>query len=160
MTNANNLTKAIITYIRARGGHANRINNIARQVEGRFVKSTTEKGIPDIIACIRGAYVGIEVKIGKDRQSPEQREQEDRIGNAGGHYHIARTFDQIQPLIDRLFDPRIIAALIIAFTMTGCATAYCNCSNPKPRTSSVKKHKSPKVKPGELQLAEPKLKNQ
>lgn len=102
MTPANSLTAAIIRYITLTGGYAVRINNIARQVEGRFVKSTTAAGVPDVIACIRGRFVGIEVKIGRDRQSLAQKSQEEKINQADGVYLIAKTFEQIQKEIDTL----------------------------------------------------------
>ena len=51
------------------------------------------KGVPDIIGIIDGRFIGIEVKIGADRQSADQKEIEKEIGEAGGVYFIAKSYD-------------------------------------------------------------------
>jgi Holliday junction resolvase len=93
MTPANALTKSIITFLRLNNHYAERINNIARQVKGVFVKSQTSAGVPDIIACVNSKFVSVEVKIGKDKQSPAQKLQEEKIKKAGGQYYIAKDFN-------------------------------------------------------------------
>ena len=40
-----------------------------------------------------GRFIGIEVKIGKDRQSADQKEIEREINDAGGVYFIAKSYD-------------------------------------------------------------------
>lgn len=107
---ANGLTKCIIHYIQLNGGQAERINVISRQVKGKFIKSTMTNGTADISATVPHFYevldpegysyiefiglsVKIEVKIGKDRQSDEQKDYEEAINNANGIYYIAKDFD-------------------------------------------------------------------
>ena len=54
---------------------------------GVFVFKTiqcNERGIPDIIVCYKGMFIAIEIKDGKDRLSPIQKEQLKRIEAAGG----------------------------------------------------------------------------
>jgi Holliday junction resolvase len=58
-----------------------------------FRKGVQRKGIPDIIGIINGRFIGIEVKIGKDRQSADQKEIEKEINNVGGVYFIAKSYD-------------------------------------------------------------------
>jgi hypothetical protein len=94
-TSANEVTKSICAFIEALGGRADRIN-----VQGqwnvkldRFTKSHTRKGVADIICCIRGRYVAIEVKFGKDRQSEHQKIYEQAVVDASGYYVIAKDFD-------------------------------------------------------------------
>lgn len=89
---ANGLTKCIIDFIQYNGGQAERISVVSRKVAGKFVKSTMTKGTADISATIKGLSVKIEVKIGKDRQSEEQKRYEQDIINAGGYYFIAKDF--------------------------------------------------------------------
>lgn len=95
-TTANELTKTIIFDMYwVRGGVAYRINNGAVYDQKRKVyrKGVQRRGIPDIIGIIDGRFFGIEVKIGKDRQSEHQKEIEEEINNAGGVYFIAKSYD-------------------------------------------------------------------
>ena len=95
-TTANELTKTIIwDMYHVRGGVAYRINNGAVYDVKRktFRKGVQRKGIPDIIGIIDGRFYGIEVKIGKDRQSADQKEIEREIQAAGGVYFIAKSYD-------------------------------------------------------------------
>lgn len=95
-TTANDLTKTIIwDMYHVRGGAAYRINNGAVYDKKRNVyrKGVQRKGIPDIIGIIDGKFYGIEVKIGKDRQSADQKEIEKEINDSGGVYFIAKSYD-------------------------------------------------------------------
>jgi hypothetical protein len=56
-------------------------------------KSTATKGSADISATIQGRSVKIEVKIGKDRQSEDQKVYQANIEKSGGQYWIAKNFD-------------------------------------------------------------------
>jgi hypothetical protein len=92
---ANGLTKAIIDYIELRGGWATRISVEGRYIEalGKRIASSVKKGTADIHACYKGKHLSIEVKIGADRQSDDQKQVQADITAAGGHYFIARSFD-------------------------------------------------------------------
>ena len=61
-----------------REGVAYRINNGAvYDAKKRVYRAGVQrKGVPDIIGIIDGRFIGIEVKIGKDRQSADQKEIE------------------------------------------------------------------------------------
>lgn len=95
---ANALTDAVITYIKLKGGIAYRINNMGIFDEklGRFRFSGTKKGIPDIIGIHKGRFIGVEIKIGTDRQSDDQKLREQEIIKAGGYYYIAKEFDSFK----------------------------------------------------------------
>jgi hypothetical protein len=56
-------------------------------------KSTATKGSADISATILGRSVKIEVKIGRDRQSDDQKIYQEAIERSGGHYWIVKNFD-------------------------------------------------------------------
>jgi len=90
---ANKLTVSIIRFLQTNGCQAERVNNIARKVGGRFVKSNMTRGTADIHAIVKGIALKIEVKIGKDRQSEAQKLYQEAIENAGGIYYIAKDFD-------------------------------------------------------------------
>lgn len=95
-TTANELTKTIIfDMYHVREGVAYRINNGAVYDIKRktYRKGVQRKGVPDIIGIINGRFYGIEVKIGRDRQSADQKEIEREIIDAGGVYFIAKSYD-------------------------------------------------------------------
>jgi hypothetical protein len=95
-TTANELTKTIIwDMYHVRGGVAYRINNGAVYDVKKKVyrKGVQRKGVPDIIGIIDGRFFGVEVKIGADRQSADQKEIEREINDAGGVYFVAKSYD-------------------------------------------------------------------
>lgn len=95
---ANALTDAVITYMKLKGGIGYRINNMGVYDAslGKFRTSGTKKGIPDIIGIYKGRFIGVEIKIGKDRQSDDQKLREQEINKAGGYYYIAKEFDSFK----------------------------------------------------------------
>jgi len=117
---ANGLTQCIATYIRLRGGQCERINVYGRPVDNRKIvtdvlgrtkqigsikwgKSTSTVGTADISATVAGRSVKIEVKIGRDRQSEDQKEYQKQIEAAGGVYMIAKDFTTWKEQFDKLF---------------------------------------------------------
>ena len=106
---ANGLTRAIIDFVKLRGGQAERISTTGRPIDRRqtytdvvgmrrtigsieWIKGTSTKGSADISATIAGRSVKIEVKILADRQSEAQKQYQADIENAGGLYYIAKDF--------------------------------------------------------------------
>ena len=106
---ANGLTRMIIKFLQLSGWQAERISVTGRLVDNRkvvtnvlgqrqqigsayYIPGTMTKGSADISATINGQSVKIEVKIGKDRQSKDQKAYQQEIEKAGGIYVIARTF--------------------------------------------------------------------
>ncbi len=100
---ANELTKAVIKFIRLSGGQAERVSVTGRiinkrktyvDVLGHRKQKSSIKYIPSAMtkgsATILGKSIKIEIKWGNDRQSPTQAE----IEKAGGIYFIIHTFDQ------------------------------------------------------------------
>lgn len=64
-------------------------------------------GIPDIIACYRGYFVGIEVKVGKNQPSEIQKVKIKNIIKAGGFAKVVWTLDEVESLlndIDKFID--------------------------------------------------------
>lgn len=104
---ANGLTKCIIDYIIFKGGFAERISNTGRYVQGetytdvldrtrvlpgKYIKGSGTNGTADISAIFKGINLRIEVKIGKDRQSEDQKKYQESIERSGGIYMIAKDF--------------------------------------------------------------------
>jgi hypothetical protein len=108
-TSANGLTKCIVEFLNLSGCQAERISTTGRWIDesftytnvmgqtrkagsGRYIKGSGTKGSADISAIINGKSVKIEVKIGKDRQSEDQKKYQEAIERAGGIYVIAKDF--------------------------------------------------------------------
>lgn len=94
---ANQITRNILRVINFQTGCiAYRINNVGVWDEAKQIHraGNTEKGLPDIIACIRGEFVSIEVKAGKDKMSEHQEMRRQEIERAKGMYFVARSTDE------------------------------------------------------------------
>jgi hypothetical protein len=101
---ANDLTKFVINYLTLHGHFASRIQSQGQYhpKHSRWVKSKVRKGIGDIIACIHGKFVMIEIKAGKDRQSEYQKQVEKDVNDSGGYYWIIRQPDDFLTNLSRL----------------------------------------------------------
>ena len=90
---ANGLAKCIIDWIILHGGDAQRVNTtgMMRRIKGemKWTKSGSRRGSADIHAIMNGRALSIEVKVGKDRMSKFQKEEQARIERAGGLYYVA-----------------------------------------------------------------------
>ena len=53
-------------------------------------------GDPDLVACIGGKYVAIEVKTPVGRLSPRQREVREMVLNSGGIFCVARSVEDVR----------------------------------------------------------------
>ena len=101
-TKANGLTNAIINFIMWHGYRATRISSSGRMVDGKYIPGSTRKGAADISSTIRGMSVMWEVKVGKDRPSPEQLREQQLEQAAGGKYFFVHTFNEFLLLYDKL----------------------------------------------------------
>jgi hypothetical protein len=64
-------------------------------------------GIPDIIACYRGYFLGIEVKTPKGKLSEIQKEVRARIQDNFGYFIVPTSVDEVDDVlkeIDRCYD--------------------------------------------------------
>lgn len=109
-TAANGLTKTIIKFIQMIGGQAERVSSMGRMIDNRkvstdvlgrqrtigtmkYIPGTSTNGTADISAIYRGISFKIEVKIGKDKQSENQKKYQEDVQRAGAVYIIAKDFD-------------------------------------------------------------------
>ena len=104
---ANRITANVIKVINMQPGcYAFRVNNVGvwDAAKGIYRKGNTVQGISDVIACVRGRMVCIEVKAGKDRMSAGQLIFSECIRQSAGHYIIARTTDGFLNDFSQLLD--------------------------------------------------------
>lgn len=52
-------------------------------------------GSSDVLACINGRFIGIEAKVGDDRQRQKQKDFATAVRAAGGIYILARSVDDV-----------------------------------------------------------------
>lgn len=110
-SSANELTKSILAYFELIGWKASRqssegryipgkeytnVLNQRKQMKGTWIpRAKAAKGCGDIRVTVppHGRTMEIEVKYGKDRQSPDQKEYQKELEAMGGIYIIAKTWD-------------------------------------------------------------------
>lgn len=56
-------------------------------------------GIPDIIACLEGRFIGIECKVGTNKASDLQKAHGKMIENAGGIFMIAYSLEEVKEVL-------------------------------------------------------------
>ena len=93
---SNNLTSQIIKIIQWKYGDAWRIQKGQVKAKTGLRPVGMENGLPDLIACIQGRFIGIEVKIGADKMSIYQESQKQRMLKAGGLFFIAKTLEETE----------------------------------------------------------------
>lgn len=114
VSTANGLTQMICNFLKWEGHRATRI-----QTQGQFVTekyagcivssgfrtSSTRKGTADISATIRGRAVMLEIKVGNDRPSVHQLEEQKRERAAGGVYEFIHTPEEFLSWYDSFIIP-------------------------------------------------------
>ena len=90
----------------------NKIKKFLEENDAWFVKffanSYTKSGIPDILACVNGYFVGIEVKAQNGKPSELQLYHVDQIRKAGGFAFVVYPsgFEQLKQFIADLKQDR------------------------------------------------------
>jgi len=90
------LEKSIVASIskalRARGAYVAKIH-------GSFYGSS---GIPDLVCCYRGHFIGLEVKRPGNKATPIQEAQMEGIRRAGGTSLVVRSVDDAMVVLDEI----------------------------------------------------------
>jgi Holliday junction resolvase len=60
------------------------------------------RGIPDIIACVAGVFLAIEVKGPDGRVSPDQNREIEALNRTGANTIVARRVDDVFEVIERI----------------------------------------------------------
>ena len=89
------LLRLVMDYLAARKVFHFRNNSGALKTEKGYYVRFGCQGSPDIICCIDGQFVGIELKGDKGKQSPEQKVFQDHLDMAGGKYILAKSLEDI-----------------------------------------------------------------
>lgn len=98
------LTSAVIDYVSLRGGFAERRNTQGNWNEklGRWIKSGTTNGSADISIVYKGLAIAVELKVGKDKLSPDQIKYKELFEKAGGIYYECRNIDSFIAFFDKI----------------------------------------------------------
>lgn len=82
----------------------NKIKSYLKSVGAYYVKyhgnQFSQVGVPDILACYKGAFIGIEVKNETGKTSPLQDVNLKMINEAGGIGIVARNVEQVKDAIN------------------------------------------------------------
>jgi VRR-NUC domain len=96
---SNALTKCVVRCFELHGHYASRIASTGtyRADLKRFVHSQQKAGQPDVMAIVKtgkhtGQYVGIEIKVGKDRLSDVQKQTIARLEKSGAMVFVAKDY--------------------------------------------------------------------
>ena len=87
-----NIENKIKTYLKGKGAYYVKY----------FGNSFSQVGVPDILACYKGRFIGIEVKNEKGKTSPLQDINIQQIKDAGGISFVARSVEDVKKVIDNI----------------------------------------------------------
>ena len=79
------LQSKVLTYLRNR-----------KDVWRCKIERANERGVPDILCCVKGKFLAIEIKSNKDKLSKIQLEQLRRIWLTTGEAWVVRDFDEFK----------------------------------------------------------------
>ena len=87
-----NLQRKIQSYLEEIGAYHFKVHG----------NSYMRSGIPDIISCYKGLFLGIECKVGKNKMSKVQEEHRDEILAAGGIHILAYNLEDVKKIIKKI----------------------------------------------------------
>src|SRR3990167_6629608 len=89
------LQRTIIEYLRLRRIFHYRQNTGAFKTErGGFYRFGVS-GAPDIVVVVNGRYIGLEVKMGRNKQSIAQKKFQQELEQAGGLYWLVHSLEDV-----------------------------------------------------------------
>ena len=104
---ASALTNKIIDFIYRHGGYAWRASSVGIYDQTkRAYRTAPKRGVSDILACFQGQLIAIEIKIGKDRLSPEQTGFLENVSAVGGNTFVASDFADFEKWWDQQYPCR------------------------------------------------------
>lgn len=84
----------------------NQIKKYLRSIDAYYFKhhgnQFSQVGVPDIIACYKGRFIGIEVKNETGKTTPLQDINLKMINKCGGIGIVARSVDDVRSVIDKI----------------------------------------------------------
>ena len=88
------LVNRILAYLSPMGLCWSNNTGALKDGNGRLVRYGL-KGSADILACIKGRFVAIEVKVGRDRLRPVQKAFAEAVARNGGVVILARSLEDV-----------------------------------------------------------------
>ena len=88
--NESQLVAKIKSYLKTKGAYVEKIWG------GGFQSA----GIPDLIACYKGKFIGIEVKVGKNKPSDVQLAKIIMIRRANGIAEVVYSLEEVKRIIE------------------------------------------------------------
>lgn len=86
-----NIQKAILNYLKTLpDGHFVKIS------QGKY----SSRGVADILGCLNGRFVAIEVKAAAGKVTPLQEQFGRQVRDAGGVFLVARSVDEVRRFIE------------------------------------------------------------
>jgi len=101
------LTDQCIHHLKILGGCGWRIQSQGQfdTKQGRWRPGGQKRGLPDVIGILPdGRFIGIEVKVGRDRVSEYQELRRSEIISSNGHYLIARNLEKFKNELKQIID--------------------------------------------------------
>lgn len=108
------IVRQVLDYLRLRGIPATR-NHAGHVGVGRHWINLGSTGWPDILACWRGRFLGVEVKRPGEEPSPEQRRVHAELSAAGALILVVHSVEELEAGLRKL---QTCAAIDIAGVMT------------------------------------------
>jgi hypothetical protein len=97
------IQKEIIDYLRSRGAWVVKFPAVNLVGSGpNMTLASTVRGVPDLLVCYRGRFLGIEVKAARKgvRVSGEQVAQGELIQRSGGWWIATYNLEKVKELLD------------------------------------------------------------
>lgn len=84
-------------------------NKIIKELErqGAYVVKVvlgTKRGVPDLLVCYRGVFIGLECKRPRERLSVLQTVNGDKIVRAGGIFRRIESVTELQPILEAIHE--------------------------------------------------------
>ncbi|MBO0937866.1 VRR-NUC domain-containing protein [Fibrella sp. HMF5335] len=107
---ANDLTRCIVDFFTYSGHFATRLQSVGTYREDlkKFVGSQQRRGLPDVFAVVHGRAVHVEIKVGKDQLSNDQKEAIADLQKSGAAVYVARDFQGFFDWFNSLTRPPFI----------------------------------------------------
>jgi hypothetical protein len=102
ITNANQLAAYAVKVFTRAGYVCWRQNNVAVCDKGQFRRFVGLRGVSDVIGfhATKGRFLAVEIKVGRDRLSPEQEQFLNAVNRAGGVGLIVRHADDLKEYLN------------------------------------------------------------
>lgn len=69
---------------------------------GRVRRGKVATGWPDLTLCVKGKFVGLEIKSQTGRLRPEQKACHEALRAAGGVVEVVRSLDEVVTILGRI----------------------------------------------------------